>query len=280
MSRAEKQVKAAAAAVGKCLSADVLLFNGSIDRGNFELLNECCRAARGENVFLVIVSEGGDADAGYRMARSLLRAYKRVYVAIGGYCKSAGTLVAIGAHELIISDDGELGPLDVQLLKSDELWEQRSGQTVTDALDVLQQKAFDMFQKTTITLKYISDGQVTLKTAMQIATSLVTGLFREAYSQIDQMYVGEVGRAMSIASEYGRRLADDSGNLSDAGLNRLVASYPSHGFVIDRQEAQEIFPECSRAIGRRAGPARCSRKTCEGTGTWQGDSHSTESFRR
>ena len=38
-------------------------------------------------------------------------------------CKSAGTLLLIGATSLIISDRGELGPLDVQLSKPDEIFE-------------------------------------------------------------------------------------------------------------------------------------------------------------
>src|ERR1051326_7906177 len=132
MAEQRERLVAAVAEVAKRLDADVVLFNGAIDRDNHDSLAHCCSAPKHPNVFLILVTEGGDADAGYRMARALQERYKKVHVAISGYCKSAGTLVAVAANELIISDDGELGPLDVQLLKSDELWEQRSGQTVTD----------------------------------------------------------------------------------------------------------------------------------------------------
>jgi hypothetical protein len=236
-----EELEAAVAAVVKNLEADVVLFNGGINRDTHDSLSASCSAPKHPNVFLILVSEGGDADAGYRMARSLQKRYTKVYVAISGYCKSAGTLVAIGAHELVISDDGELGPLDVQLLKSDELWEQRSGQTVTDAIDVLQAKSVEMFEAIMLRLKVASGGQITLKTAMQTATVLVTGLFKEIYSQIDPMYVGEVGRAMNIAFQYGQRLSAGSKNLREGSLDRLVSSYPSHGFVIDREEAATLF---------------------------------------
>ena len=212
------ELDAAVAAVVKNLDADVVLFNGGINRDTHDSLSASCSTPKHPNVFLVLVTEGGDADAGYRMARALQKRYTKVYVAIFGYCKSAGTLVAIGAHELVISDDGELGPLDVQLLKSDELWEQRSGQTVTDAIDVLQAKSMEMFESIMLRLKVASGGQITLKTAMQTATVLVTGLFKEIYSQIDPMYVGEVGRAMNIAFE-----------LRSAAVSRLQES--SGGFA-------------------------------------------------
>jgi ClpP class serine protease len=40
---------------------------------------------------------------------------------VSGYCKSAGTLIALGANELAFGEHGELGPLDVQIAKRDEV---------------------------------------------------------------------------------------------------------------------------------------------------------------
>ncbi len=47
-----------------------------------------------------MVTEGGDADPAYRIARCLQDHYDRFSLFVSGYCKSAGTLVALGAHEL------------------------------------------------------------------------------------------------------------------------------------------------------------------------------------
>jgi hypothetical protein len=58
------------------------------------------------------------------------------------------------------------------------------------------------------------------------------------------MRVAEFDRAMRIASEYGLRLGKE--NLKDGGLNRLVLAYPTHGFVIDRTEAEDIFRQVTR----------------------------------
>lgn len=46
---------------------------------------------------------------------------------------------------------------------------------------------------------------------------------------------------MLIGNEYGKRLNRKSRNLRPGALDRLVAEYPDHGFVIDRTEAEGLF---------------------------------------
>lgn len=75
------------------------------------------------------------------------------------------------------------------------------------------------------------------------------------------MHVGEAARAMKIAEEYGQRLDRVADNLQDgSSLGTLVASYPSHGFVIDMKEASELFKrvrqltDVERALCDELGP--------------------------
>jgi len=60
-------------------------------------------------------------------------------------------------------------------------------------------------------------------------------------AQIDPARIAGMQRLMEVAGDYGRRLAKRSGNVKKGGMVRLVASYPDHGFVIDRAESREIF---------------------------------------
>ena len=240
------QKETAADAVAEQLDADVILYNGWISRPYDTLLiEECISRFRRKNVLLLLITEGGHADPAYRIARCLQTKYDRFYLYVSGYCKSAGTLVAAGAHELIISDHGELGPLDVQMSKKDELWEKQSGLTVMDTLTSLQQNAFLAFEKFFLNIKRRSEDTITLKTATEIATNMTTGLFTPLYSQIDPMHVGEATRAMSIATQYCKRLLDKSGNITLEALKHITTMYPSHGFVIDREEAKVLF-KCVR----------------------------------
>ena len=223
---------------------DVILFNGEIDGDYIDKLIRECRekSDRRHNVLFVLITQGGDADAAYRLSRCLQELYKEFIVFVPGWCKSAGTLVVIGAHKIVMGHYGELGPLDVQLSKSDELFEWNSGLVIDSALDALEARAMAMFERYFMQIKARTRNRVTFKTATQIASSMVVELLTPVYSQIDPIKIGENAREMSVAADYGKRLNEHSNNLKfRSSLSTLVESYSSHGFVIDRKEVSSIF---------------------------------------
>lgn len=125
---------------------DILMFNAPIERPRDRrfikmLSNRACRP----NLFMILVTNGGDPDAAYRIARSIQDHYQKFILCVSGICKSAGTLLLLGANELAFSENGEVGPLDIQLAKKDELWESESGLTVMTALTALSENAQDAF---------------------------------------------------------------------------------------------------------------------------------------
>jgi Serine dehydrogenase proteinase len=232
----------AADEVADALDADVLLYNGRMARPFDRSVIEMCRKRhRRTHALLVLVTAGGDADAAYRVARALQEFYESLTLFVSGYCKSAGTLVATAATELVIDDHGELGPLDVQMMKTDELWETSSGLTVMEALNVLESRAYQMLETGFVRIKTGSSGQITFRTASDVAVSLVNGLLDPIYRQIDPMHIGEAGRAMNVANDYGERLSGIAQNLQPGALTDLISLYSSHGFVIDRAEAAKYF---------------------------------------
>jgi len=160
---------------------------------------------------------------------------------IPSYCKSAGTLFALGATELVMSDIGELGPLDIQLPRKDELGESYSGLTLFSALDALQEYVFNVFESYFLRLRGRSGFQISMRSCFDVAERIAIGLFAPVYSQIDPMRIGEMARATRIAQEYGQRLATRYGSVDSDSLARLLYGYPEHGFVIDRLEAKELF---------------------------------------
>lgn len=221
---------------------DVLLYNGGIEQPfDDELANICDQNRAHGEVLLVLVTNGGDPHAAYRMARHLERTYDKFTAFVVGPCKSAGTLLVTGANELVMSDRGELGPLDTQMMKSDELAAMDSGLTVTEALGYLEQQAFQSFQQFFLDILRNSSGRISFKTATQVSTGLVTGLYEPLFSQVDPMLVGEASRAIQISRDYASRLGRHGENLIDGGVGNLVVAFASHGFVIDREEAQNFF---------------------------------------
>jgi hypothetical protein len=195
---------------------------------------------KNKSVLFLLCTSGGDADAAFKIARRLQEKYETFSLYIYGYCKSAGTLIAIGSDEIIMSDYAEFGPLDVQMVEKDEIAKLSSGLNVEEAIRTLRAEALDFFRSTLIEL--VSGANISTKTAADVATSLAIGFISPIVSQIDPIRVGEIQRATKIALAYGERLIEKRGNIkSKRELVRLVQGYPDHGFVIDFQEASKIF---------------------------------------
>lgn len=226
--------------VAAALEADVLVFNGPITRTTSDsVIDLCSQRSRKPNVFLMLTTGGGDPHAAYRIARSLQQHYQRMIAYVPGYCKSAGTLLILGAHELVISPHAELGPIDLQVLRSDEVGERSSVLTPTDALRVLQEQAISTFVSAFGNFR--AEAQLTTKLSAEMAANLVAGLYHDIFAQIDPIRLGELDRATRIAVEYGERLIAVSKNARDNTLVKLVGGYPSHMFVIDQAETRDLF---------------------------------------
>ncbi len=233
------------AEVQRANEADVLVYRGLIQRAGVDRLREQVRARKEHpNVLLLLDSPGGDAHAAYALARCLQNRYERFFVFVHSPCKSAGTLVCIGADELVISDAGELGPLDVQVWLREELVDYGEGQDTLDAIDFLYGKTIDAFRNHLNDLK--GSGPLSGRAATDIAVSLTTGLFSPIFSQIDPVRLGELSRAAKVAQEYGRRLAGE--NVKNGALEQLISGYPSHSFVIDRTEAEQLFHQVREPV--------------------------------
>ncbi len=216
---------------------DLLVFNGPIDQTGFDMVIEQTSKPTSEAVMMVLTTLGGDADAAYRIAKLLCRRYRSFKVLVPSACKSAGTLLALGASELIMTDTGELGPLDVQIRKRDELLMRESGLEMVQGLQQLTDESINAFRKTFIEVA----GGTGLSTRLcaDIAAKVIGSLYGNIFQQIDPIRLGSVTRANAIAMHYGQLLG--SKNLKQESLGRLVLGYPSHDFVIDRSQAEQLF---------------------------------------
>lgn len=219
---------------------DIILYNGPIDRNGYIKITKACRKSNpAKNATLILATYGGDPDAAYRIARALRHNYHELTIIVPRECKSAGTLLAIGASKLVVCDMGELGPLDVQLRKHDEMFESSSALDYYQALSGLQSFTKNAFKDYLLDIK--SSCGITAKTAADFSSTLTTGLFSPIFQQLDPIKLGEVQRAVQIAEKYGERLNAYDKPMTEDSLSKLIAGYPSHGFVIDRKEAKTLF---------------------------------------
>lgn len=76
----------------------------------------------GEPVDVLLHTPGGDVDAAEKLiglVRSATGEEGQLRVIIPDYAKSAGTLMALGANTIVMSDSSELGPIDPQVSSRD-----------------------------------------------------------------------------------------------------------------------------------------------------------------
>ncbi|HWM95042.1 MAG TPA: hypothetical protein VN493_30080 [Thermoanaerobaculia bacterium] len=250
MTEEKKKAARLVKAVRACtedIGADMFLFSGPIYYN--EVLQFITTVATrtlvapASKVTVIMTTFGGDAHAAYRLARYLQKIYEHIRLLVIGPCKSAGTLIAISADEIAFGPLGELGPLDVQLFKKDELVGLSSGLDTLQTFALVTGYAFNTFETYMLQTIQKSGGTISTKTACEVASQLVTGLFNPLTAQIDPHKLSEVQRMMSIAKAYGQRLGEK--NLKEGALNDLINKYPSHAFIIDETEAAELFRNVS-----------------------------------
>jgi hypothetical protein len=222
---------------------DLFCFNGRIQPWSAREFVDAvlARDRHSKNAAVFMCTYGGDPHSAFRMIRCLKKHYSggKIRLLIDGPCKSAGALIALGVDEIAFGPRGELGPLDTQLTKQDEIIFMSSGLDILQALSVVTTNAFDTCFANMIELINRSGGAISTKTAADIASSVTAAVFQPITGQIDPLRMGEAQRSMRIAREYGERLS--SKLLKQGALDKLVQDYPSHGFVIDKEEALQYF---------------------------------------
>jgi hypothetical protein len=221
------------------LNTDIFYYNAPMSGENTEQFTTFVEQNKThDNCHLFFVTGGGDIDAAYRMARFFKKHYKQLSLYIYGYCKSAGTLFALGADEIIMGSYGEFGPLDVQVYDRDEFLQRSSGLSIHQSLDSIGKKSFELFETIFLGLRQKSGGNITTQTAAEIATKIAVGLHAPITQQIDSGRLGELQRSLDIAIHYGIRL----GATEDI-VRHLTMDYPCHSFVIDYDEACRLFKD-------------------------------------
>lgn len=230
------------ATVAEANEGDIFLFSAEVNYANADTFVELVRSQKSKrnNCVLILTTNGGDPDAGYRMVRIIKRYYQKLILYVFGACKSTGTLIALGADEIKMGDYGEFGPLDIQLTRDDEM-SNTSGLSYLQSLTQLNEQIFRTFENNFLNLKQKSSNTITTRTAAEIGSKLAVGLISPISAQLDPVKLGEVHRAIKIADAYGKRLCTNN----EKNLSKLIVGYPSHGFVIDLEEAKELFKNVS-----------------------------------
>lgn len=179
---------------------------------------------RGEPIDMLLHTPGGDMDAAEKLVSmiSLAAGTANFRIIVPDFAKSAGTLMALGANTIVMSDSSELGPIDPQMVTED-----RSGTVHLTAI----QAYLDAFDEFSVAFK---------ENPLDPAAQAMLEKFDPA--RIHQ-YKAAINRARSLAEKLlgARMLPAGSGNVTAiAGQLMNTKQYLSHGQMIGSVEAQAL----------------------------------------
>jgi ATP-dependent protease ClpP protease subunit len=216
-----------------------------------------------EKVALVIDSPGGLPEPTYRLAGMLKRRCGGFVAVVPRVAASAATLLALAADEIVLGDNGELGPLDVQIR---ERWHEDrvSALDEVQALEALHAAAMQAFEQTMSTL--LSNRYLPSEKAAPLALNFAAEMMRPLSEDLDSVHYTRTLRGLRVGHEYAYRLLRSNRRLDEDGTavprysdneafeiaRHLVRGYPDHDFIIDSDEATRIgLPTAELSPGLR-----------------------------
>lgn len=194
-----------------------------------ELLDQLEKVPNGKEIDLVLVSQGGDATVAWRAISLLRERFDKVSVLIPQAAFSAATLLAMGADEIVMHPNANLGPVDPQMSitkvvpGSSEPIQVRFG--YEDLLGFLE------FAK---------------KEASIQDERLIKELLQQFCAEVGTIAVGVASRGSLLSITMGEKLLQmHMKDADDGGRARTIAeslnkNYFNHGYPVSRKEAKEI----------------------------------------
>jgi hypothetical protein len=188
------------------------------------------------DIDLVVMSNGGNGEAGYRIGHAFqqvaLRKGLSFRVIIPLYAKSAATILALGAHEIVMGLHSEIGPIDPQVSKFDP---------------ALNRARYVPAMALADGVKLVSEFMNQLPGMRPFFQSLLS----ERMS-LDEL--GELERVRESGKQYAELLLM-GGMTPDSALARTIADrladyYKFHGHPIDAFDAEGLGLRVTHSTGK------------------------------
>ncbi len=189
-----------------------------------------------KRVAVLLDSPGGSAKDAYQMATILRNHCGGFDVLIPRYAKSAATLFSLGADNLVLDRDAEIGPLDAQYLDT-EREHPISALDEVQSLERLHAFALEAVDRSMLFIANRSGKKI--ETLLPKILDFVTNIMHPLIQKIDTVHYTKVSRDLKVAEEYAIRLLQKRypKDKATAIARHLVENYPEHGFFIDGSEA-------------------------------------------
>jgi len=176
-----------------------------------------------KNLDLVLQSNGGIADDAFKMARLCRQHTEGKFSVLVPYkAKSAATLLALGADELVMGPSSEIGPVDPMIYVR-----------MQDGNNYL------------VPAHSIKDGLDFFESRIKIQPE-TAAIYSQLMENLDVTVVGAYQRAIESSKQYASTLLQvgllkDNQDKVEEVAKALGEKYKSHAFVIDRDTAKEEY---------------------------------------
>lgn len=231
--------------LGDLRERSVLCVNRAMDQACLEKVWEIAdKLDASESLTVLLNSPGGDIESAYRMLLALRGKSDKIEVLVPGWAKSAATFFCLGADSIHMGRYGELGPLDPQILDRSGSAIRVSSLETFNSLERLLDYSMESLDAIVQTL--LSSAPMDIPQAIEQAQPLFAAIASPLYSQVDPHELGRSGSYLAISEDYAMRVmkrwayADRPDDVLRRIARRLVWEYPTHSFVIDFAEAEEI----------------------------------------
>ena len=221
----------------------VLTIRGGIDDDTLAAVARELSEKRGDTLYMVIDSLGGDPSVGYRIMNLLQAKYKKLVAVVPNEAYSTATLMVLGTDEIYMQNSACLGPLDIQMkhpsdgtmistLEIGEVLNTLAGSVKTFAED------FSVSLKDSSRLGKRDAADLSMRTAVEMVKPIV--------EKIDPIYLQSSVRTSRIGQKYAEKLLSSRMMKKSPRLARLVSihlanNYDYHGYAISPKEAAEVL---------------------------------------
>lgn len=213
------------------------------------------KLSQGEQVVLLIDSSGGSAKTGYQLAMLFRQYCDRFVAVVPKSAKSAATLLAIGADEIILGNSGELGPVDAQVLDGSDYIPALDR---VKALERLHASALEALDRTMALLTLRTEQDV--DKLVPIAADFAARLSQPYMQKQDMVEYTRMSRVLKIGEDYASRLLyrqgeqefKGNGDVGSARGNDQPYLQRAKRDAEDTQLEEELFSDYSDPNKRRA----------------------------
>lgn len=218
----------------------------SIEELHVDRVKNSIKNAKLKTINLVIESSGGDPYSAVKIIRILRHKFDNIIGVIPSYAMSAATLMLLGANEIYMSEESQLGPLDLPI-------EHPTDGSRISALDVVKAfsqlgssstvLAIDRFQELRNPKNNMRLGKnVAAKLAFESADSLT----KQVIDKLDPYHIQKGFRELRIAQWYAfdlLRTGMMKNKISQAWdtATKFVHTFPDHSYAIFKEEASETL---------------------------------------